>query len=197
MLNYGAAAQTYFGYNTDNLMNAELTAEQKALNIPYDETLFKNSVAADPAKIGAFSATSSGFSKKSATVSFEGAFCVNYYFTPSAAVNGDMTLYIWTPEAYAAATTLTAENATVVPMVAGTDGRYFGQVEGIAAKRLDETYYVAGVYTDANGNTYCTGIIAYSLSKYCINNAKPGKEMQELASATAMYGYYAKLYFTK
>ena len=73
---------------------------------------------------------------------------------------------------------------------------YWGQVSGIAAKSLDETYYVAGVYTDADGNTYCTGVIAYSLSKYCMNNAKPGKDMQALASATAMYGYYAKLYFT-
>jgi hypothetical protein len=166
------------------------------MNIAYDETLFKNAVAVDPAKIGAFSATATGFSKKTATVSFEGAFLINYYFTPNVAVDGNMTLYIWTPEDYAAATTLTAENATVVPMIAGPDGRHFGQVEGIAAKALDDTYYVAGVYTDANGNTYCTGIIAYSLSKYCINNAKPGKDMQELASATAMYGYYAMLYFT-
>jgi hypothetical protein len=55
---------------------------------------------------------------------------------------------------------------------------------------------VAGVYTDAEGNTYCTGVIAYSLSKYCMNNAKPGKTMQELASATAMYGYYANAYFS-
>jgi hypothetical protein len=54
---------------------------------------------------------------------------------------------------------------------------------------------VAGVYTDANGNTHCTGIIAYSLSKYCMNNAKPGKAMQELAAATAMYGYYANIHF--
>ena len=29
MLNYGAAAQAYFGYNTDNLMNASLTIEQQ------------------------------------------------------------------------------------------------------------------------------------------------------------------------
>jgi hypothetical protein len=28
-----------------------------------------------------------------------------------------------------------------------------------------------------------------------MNNAKPGKNMQELAANTAMYGYYAKLYF--
>lgn len=31
MLNYGAAAQVYFGYDTDNLVNRDLTDEQKAL----------------------------------------------------------------------------------------------------------------------------------------------------------------------
>jgi hypothetical protein len=30
-----------------------------------------------------------------------------------------------------------------------------------------------------------------------MNNAKEGKPMQALAAATAMYGYYAKAYFTK
>ncbi|MCR5811164.1 MAG: leucine-rich repeat domain-containing protein, partial [Lachnospiraceae bacterium] len=34
MLNYGAAAQTYFGYNTSNLVNSELTAAQQALATP-------------------------------------------------------------------------------------------------------------------------------------------------------------------
>ncbi len=196
MLNYGAAAQSYFGYNTSSLMNSGLTAEQKALISPYDKTLFTGAVAADPNKVGNFAATSSGFAKKSITVSFEGAFCMNYYFTPNAAVSGDMTLYIWTPAAYASAATLTAQNAAeVIPMVPGSDGRYWGQVSGIAAKALDETYYVAGVYTDAAGNTYCTGVISYSLSKYCISKAVSGNAMQELASATAMYGYYAKEFF--
>jgi hypothetical protein len=107
-----------------------------------------------------------------------------------------MTLYVWTPEAYAAAGTLTAENAAAtVTMVAGSDGRYWGQVSGIAAKALDETYYVAGVYTDAAGNACSTGVIAYSLSKYCISKAVDGNAMQELAAATAMYGYYAKDFF--
>ena len=195
MLNYGAAAQSYFNYNTDSLMNAELTAEQKALVVAYDKALFMNAVAADADKAANFSATD-GFNKKSVTVSFEGAFCVNYYFTPSAAVSGDMTLYVWTPEAYATTTKLTAENASeAIAMTAGTDGRYFGQVSGIAAKNLDKTYYVAGVYTDAEGNTYCTGVIAYSLSKYCIGKAVDGNAMKELAEGTAMYGYYAQLYF--
>jgi hypothetical protein len=197
MLNYGAAAQTYFNYRTDALMNAGLTDAQKALVIDYDAALFTGAVPADPGKIGDFAATA-GFSAKSASVSFEGAFAVNYYFAPSAAVKGQVKLYIWTPGDYAAAAVLTAENASqVVAMQAQEGGTYWGQLQGIAAKMLDETYYVAGVYTDEDGNTCSTGIIAYSLSKYCINNAKPGKEMQELAANTAMYGYYAAAYFNK
>jgi hypothetical protein len=197
MLNYGAAAQTFFNYRTDALMNAGLTAEQKALVMDYNASLFTGAVPVDSSKVGGFGETS-GFAAKSASVSFEGAFAVNYYFTPSTAVSGDLKLYIWTPEDYAAATRLTAKNAsTVVSMKAQADGSYWGQVEGIAAKMLDKTYYVAGVYADAQGNTYCTGVIAYSLSKYCMNNAKPGKDMQELAGATAMYGYYADLLLNK
>ena len=197
MLNFGAAAQEYFGYKTDDLMNAELTDEQKALVIPYDKTLFTGAVEADASKVGAFAATASGFAEMGATVSLEGAFSVNYYITPSATVDRDLTLYIWTPEAYAAADILTAENASqTVSMTICGQGSYWGQVKNIAAKGLDDTYYVAGVYTDDSGNTYCTGVIAYSLSKYCINKAVDGCNMQQLAGATAMYGYYAKQYFT-
>lgn len=197
LLNFGAAAQEYFGDKVNDLMNAELTDAQKALVIPYDRNLFTGAVEADEAKIGAFAATATGFSEKGVSVSLEGAFSMNYYFTPDTAMSGDMTLYIWTPEAYAAADTLTADNASeTVTMVVTSLDNYWGTVSGIAAKCLDDTYYVAGVYADADGNTYCTGVIAYSLSKYCINKAANGSNMQQLASATAMYGYYAKLYFT-
>jgi hypothetical protein len=82
-------------------------------------------------------------------------------------------------------------------MTKQANGSYWGQVSGIAAKNLDETYYVSAVYTDTQGNTHCRGVVAYSLSTYCMNNAKPGKDMQELAANTAMYGYYAKAFFNK
>ena len=194
MLNYGAAAQNHFGYNTDSLMNAELTDEQQSMVMAYDSSLFTGAVVASGNKIGNFAATDTGFTKKTATVSFEGAFAINYYFTPSAAVSGEMKLYYWTSAGYAATTALTTDNATgSITMVAGSDGRYWGQISGIAAKALDDTYYVAAVYTDAEGNSYCTGVIAYSLSKYCMNNASG--TMGELAQATAMYGYYAKHFF--
>ena len=193
MLNYGAAAQEYFGYRTEDLMNRDLTDAQKALVMAYDKTLFTGSVAADAAKTGAFPRTE-GFHSKSVTVSFEGAFAINYYFVPSAEVAGDMTFYLWTPEAYASAAQLTAHNASkVITMKAQENGAYWAQLSGIAAKMLDETYYVAGVYTDAEGNTHCTGVIAYSLSRYCMNNVNGN--MSKLAQTTDMYGYYAETYF--
>jgi GH25 family lysozyme M1 (1,4-beta-N-acetylmuramidase) len=194
MLNYGAAAQTYFGYRTDDLMNACLTGEQQALVTAYNSSLFNGAVAADASKTVNFAKTAAGFSTRKATVSFDGAFAINYYFSPTAEVVGNMKLYIWNPEVYAAVSQLTADNASaVVSMEAQTDGAHWGQVSGIAAKNLDKTYYMAGIYTDAEGNTYCTGVTAYSLSKYCMNTANGN--MGQLAQATAMYGYYAAQFF--
>jgi hypothetical protein len=193
MLNYGTEAQNYFNYNTDALMNGDLTAEQRALVTAYSAGLFKGAVSADEAKTGSFAKTD-GFSRKTASVSFEGAFAINYYFTPSAEISGDMTFYYWTPEAYASAETLTADNASgTMTMILAENGSYWADVSGIAAKKLDETYYVAGVYIDTDGNVHCTGVVPYSLSKYCIGNASGN--MGELAQAAAMYGYYAKCYF--
>jgi hypothetical protein len=195
MLNYGAAAQEYFGYKTSDLMNAGLTAAQKALVADYSAGYFTGAVAADSSKTTNFAKTD-GFTSRSATVSFEGAFAVNYYFAPSASVAGEMKLHIWTPEAYSAASRLTSTNATTVSMVKQSNGTYWAQLQGIPAKALDSTYYVAATYTDTAGNYHCTGVIAYSLSKYCMSKAADST-MGRLAQATAMYGYYASLYFSK
>jgi hypothetical protein len=194
MLNYGAAAQEYFGYKTSDLMNAGLTAAQKALVVDYNAGYFTGAVAADSSKTTNFAKTD-GFTSRSATVSFEGAFAVNYYFAPSASVAGEMKLHIWTPEAYSAASRLTSTNATTVSMVKQSDGTYWAQLQGIPAKALDSTYYVAATYTDTAGNYHCTGVIAYSLSKYCMSKAADST-MGQLARAAAMYGYYADQYFT-
>jgi hypothetical protein len=196
MLNYGAAAQSYFGYNTDSLMNRELTEAQQALVMGYDAGLFTGAVPAEPNKVGALTATATGFSKKSVTVSFEGAFAINYYFTPNAAIDADITFCYWTAQDYNAAATLMPSNATgKMTMEDNGAGVYWARITGIAAKQLDDTYYVAAFYT-SDSTVCCTGVVAYSLSKYCMGKAVDGNAMQGLASATAMYGYYAKCYFT-
>jgi hypothetical protein len=77
-----------------------------------------------------------------------------------------------------------------------TDGtnRYWANVSGIAAKDIDKTVYACGVY-EIDGQTYSTGVIAYSLAKYCANRANVAGEFQSFAAATAVYGYHAKTYF--
>ena len=194
MLNYGAAAQQYFGYKTDALMNADLTAEQQALVSVYDESMVASLVSADASKLGSFAATTGGFSKLSASVSFEGAFSINYYFTPGKSVDGDVTMYYWTADTYNSAAELTAENAFAsYAMVPGEE--YWGSVVDIAAKRMDETIYVAAVYT-SGGEICSTGVLAYSLGRYCESIASDDASgMQPLAQATAVYGSYAKDYF--
>lgn len=194
MLNYGAAAQGYFGYRTDALMNAGLTAEQKALVVDYDACRFRGAVAADPGKTGVFT-NAYGFDRKGASVSFEGAFSINYYFQPSYAVAGNLTMYVWDADAYGNAAQLTFANAAQVITASQADaGTYCATVRGIAAKAVDETIYVAAVYTNADGETCCSGVVAYSLSAYCMRNAS-NATMGALAQATAVYGYYADIYF--
>jgi hypothetical protein len=193
MLNYGAAAQQYFGYKTDDLMNAELTDAQKALVGEYNADLFNGTVAADPEKIDSFfTATETGFQRIGATVSFEGAFALNFYFKPDCEVN-DLTFYFWTNDVYNTAETLDASNASgMLDLASNANGIYHGAITGIAAKELDDTVYVAATYT-VDGQTFCSGVIAYSLSGYCMKQANGN--MGELAQATAMYGYYAANYF--
>ncbi len=193
MLNYGAAAQQYFNYRTWDLMNAGLTNAQKALVQPYSENLFGNSFVVDPGKLGDFAYTT-GYDVRQISVSFEGAFTLNYYATSDRAVAGDMKIYVWNARDYAAVSTLTAENATqVITMEKRTERDFWAQITGIAAKEIDDNYYLAVVYTDTDGNVCCSGTTAYSLSKYCRNQTNG--TMGDLAKATAMYGYYAAEYF--
>jgi hypothetical protein len=77
-------------------------------------------------------------------------------------------------------------------LASNANGIYHGAITGIAAKELDDTVYVAATYT-VDGQTFCSGVIAYSLSGYCMKQANGN--MGELAQATAMYGYYAANYF--
>ena len=190
MLNYGAAAQEYFGYKTDALMNASLTAEQQALVQAYDSSMVQNVVKADASKVGSF-VMNGGYSNIFPTVSFEGAFAINFYFTPNNAVDDDLTFYFWDAATYNSVDVLTVDNATVVQPMAQDGSNWGAAVSGIAAKAIDETVYVAAIYT-SNGVEYPTGIVAYSLGNYCKTLASNGNAF---GAATAVYGFYAKAYF--
>ena len=189
MLDYGAEAQKYFDYKTAALMNKGFGGEAV-----YEDGMLADVGSVDSAKLGSFAATAGAFTSSYPKVSFEGAFAINYYFTPAEAVDNGVTLYYWDSAAYADAQELTAENATgTVKMTAGTE--YWGSVTGIAAKQIDETIYVAAVYT-SNGQTCCSGVIAYSLGRYLETVASDAtSDAQFLAQTAAIYGTCAKDYF--
>ena len=195
MLNYGATAQYYFGYNTDNYVNKDLTAEQKALVTKYSASLVNSSTTVDSSKVGIFT-NNGGFSKRSPAVSFEGAFCINYFFTPSNTPDNDnVRLYYWTEEAYDGVYVMKPANASgSIMMVNDGTGVYHAVIDGIAAKDINRTIYVAAGY-NCNGTSYCTGVLPYSIGTYCVSKASTTGTIQPLAKATAVYGYYAQQLF--
>lgn len=194
MLNYGAAAQTYFGYKPYSLANNGLTAEQKSLISSYSANMVPAANKADSSKTGIF-ANSAGFSSKRPAVSFGSAFSIEYFFTPAYTPSGSVTMYYWTQADYSGAATLSASNASGrITMTPNGDGSYHCAITGIAAKDLNQTIYVAGGYRSGTTN-HCTGILPYSIGTYCASQVSKGADVKDLAAATAVYGYYANAYF--
>ena len=199
MLNYGAAAQLSFGYRTDSLMNADLTAEQQALVKDYDETMMNDLVSVDPNKMGEFVYNPAGFISRKPSVSFDGDFSINFYFTTAFVPDAYVTIYLWIVDDYGKVQVLTAENASGSGVMSptGVENQYWVKITEIAAKQVDETIFVAAVYTH-NGQSYCTGVLNYSVGAYCeATIAAQGQEtgMGPICAGAAVYGYYAKQYF--
>ena len=121
-------------------MNSFLTDEQKALVSDYSADMVEGIIPADSSKTGNFKAVSGGYSALAPNVVFEGAFSINYYFTPAKAIDGELKLYYWKLDDYNAADVLTADNATGVVIMEETSvaGQYLGAVPEIAAKQIDQ-----------------------------------------------------------
>ena len=194
MLNYGAEAQLYFGHNTSALANASLTAAQKALPAAYDASMIKTVSSPSTMKQGIF-LNNSGFASRKPAISFEGAFCINYFFTPNYAPENGITLYYWNASSYNRAGVLTIANASGSIKLEGSGtGEYRGDITGIAAKALSDAVYVAAVYENG-GTSWTSGVLGYSIGTYCSSQASKGNAISALAKATAVYGYHAKAYF--
>jgi hypothetical protein len=169
--------------------------EYQDLVVGYDPNLLLQPGTVGAAKAGVFGTEKNGFSKRSVSMSAEGIFSLNYYFTPE--VKADkVTFCYWTEEQYNSVSTLTFANVSGTKEMVASDGGnvYWASVDGIAAKDLDQTVYACGVY-EVDGVLYSTGVISYSLAKYCINKASVANDVQDLAAATVVYSYHAKAYF--
>jgi hypothetical protein len=194
MLNYGAQAQLYFGHNTATLANGSLTPDQKILPEDY-RTNMVSAVPGTPAEKQGIFTNNAGFASRKPAISFEGAFCINYFFTPNYAPDSGITLYYWNAEDYNANSVLTPSNATGKFKLEGSEtGEYRGKITGISAKALSEAVYVACAYK-SGGTVWTSGVLGYSIGSYCSGQASKPNAISELAMATAVYGYHAKQYF--
>ena len=128
------------------------------------------------------------------TVTAGGALALNCRFNPAYTMDGDMTMYYWDAATYDSVDALTLENATGSAKMTVIDEAYQASVTGIAAKDIDKTIYVVGVY-ESNGVTYTTGVISYNLNTYfdALRTALPA--CKTLCEAAVVYCDYAKLYF--
>ena len=192
LMNYGAEAQKYFNYKTDDLMNKDITAELQAMLNGFSADSLNSVISVESSKQGVFTANG-GFTNKYPSVTTGGVFEINYYFAPEFVVDGNMTLYCWSEDTYLNAEVLTAENADAVMTMDAVNGEYVGNSQQIVAKDMDKTVYAAAVY-ESNGTIYCTGVLPYSIAAYCQSNAQDA-ELADIANAIAVYGNAAKALF--
>ena len=198
MMNYGAEAQKFFAahgdYTYTELMNVGFE-EYQYLVKPYADNLLNMPTTVDAVKAGSLGTGVNGFTSRSVSMSADGNFQLNYYFTTSAPADKVM-FYYWTADRYAVVDTLTLDNASgsveMEPQEAANT--YWASYPGIAAKDMDKTVFACGVY-EKDGKLYTTGVISYSLARYCISRVAAGGDFANLAAATAVYGYHAKSYF--
>ena len=194
MLNYGTEAQVYFNHNIANLANATLTSEQATLPEIYREEMANAVPAVSIMKQGDFT-NNSGFTSRQPAISFEGAFCINYFFTPKYLPTDGISLYYWTETDYDDVSVLTAENASGCIKLEGSGvSQYRGDIIGISAKNISQAIYVAAVYSDGT-TTWTSGVLGYSIGAYCSSQISKAGDIADLAMATAVYGYHAKQYF--
>lgn len=194
LLNYGAAAQTYFGHNTDALMNAELTDVQQAWE--WDESLVRDSWSVDTAKEGALTRDKTVVSSRSGSLELEGAINVVFSGGVKNITVAKAELLLWTEADFNAADVLTEENATeTVEMTQRSDGKYEYICKGIAAKEMFCVIYGCQKYTDTDGNVYYGGVMPFCAERYGYNHSEDGSDLGALAQSMVIYGDAARTYF--
>lgn len=189
LMNYGAAAQTYFNYKTDTLMNAWLPAELQQLDWS-DELI--NALPTDRSKFS-YEADSS-ITLRGSSVTFVGAVNQNFYFNIPEELTETATtveLLYWTESDYEALSELTVDNARRVDFSLA-DGR--AVVEGTAAKNLGNAIYFAVRIVNAEGEYFSRLYTdsAHDYARRVLSSSSTTDAMKELAMALVIYSCKAE-----
>jgi hypothetical protein len=217
LLNFGAAAQEYFDYKTDALVNANMHKyldrgwiDASMVEMNWDSSYLVPLDSPDPEMTVNFTQTES-LSDNSNSLFLKGAISINYFTT----IGHDLgtlenaqshIMYFWTEERYAelraAGTPLTKDNASYYVEAELVYSNKYGwefevMSEPISAKDWGNTIYSALCVTDNAGIEHCSGVLVYSPLKYAANkvSGSPNSEIARLSQWMAIYSKRAIEYF--
>jgi len=177
-------------------MNASLTDEQKIL--AWNDSLVRSAWTVDATKQGTLARDKSNMGAPSASLALETTIDLNCFFKVTGSFNvASVKAYFWTSEDFDAADVLTTDNASfevdLTDVEKDSQGRYPYTCTGEPARRMFKPMYLCAVATDADGNTYSTGVVAFSAERYSyMNYNKADANTANLAKALALYGDAAR-----
>ena len=185
MLNYGAAAQIYFDYNTDNLANADLTEDQQALASQElaEMTSHKNAVGGEAATV-VLAGTA---------LVLENAIETNYYLNLNGYNAEDLVAKI----TYVDCLGNKVEEVVEGKDFAVKDQYHVVRFSGLSSREM-RTVYSMTVF-DKEGNvvsaTYEYSIESYAVSQ--LSKTAEGSDFYNILVAMMKYGFSAESYFNK
>lgn len=160
LLNYGAAAQTYFNYKADELMNENLTAAQKELGWT-EEWLVELE-----AEKGTDLSADDAVQITGAWLTLEGAIDLNFQVAVDSSVTvTEGGLLVWTQDQHSKLDTLTAATALKYGL-SGKNGSYSGRCAEIPAAEIGRTVYACAYVMDESGETHYSAIRRTSPMSY-------------------------------
>lgn len=186
LLNYGTAAQTYWHYNTANLANANLTAEQQMLATQTTPTLesCKALTKHDGATVHF----------KSASLSLKEKVTINYYLDLTdynGAVN-DLQVVISYADADGSLKTATIDGSAL----SYRNGSYVASFSALNAIQM-RTVCTAEVYDKTTGERI-SDTVTYSIESYAASKSNDADALLvELVNAMMKYGDAANAFFNQ
>lgn len=198
LLNYISAAQMYFDKNTPaaDLVNADLTADQKTLNWENISFNLAPEVPADKQ----VERDANVFTGTGKNLLFEEMISIVSIFKIDDSVIADAKEYgtiYWTAEQFAALEgapsidNIGAGTKTGMSVYRGNAGQWYSQAPEIAAKNMADTqYFYLGYVIHADGSVSYSGVQSYTVEQYISNTVGKTSTSDEMrAFAQWLYFY--------
>ena len=177
MLNYGTYAQTHFGYNTENLSNASLSADEIAAVTAVEDTVFDTYAATgrNNTSVGSFAGSS---------LVLESETTLNVYFSPADGVSLENLTFTVDGKSVPAVSTAISETAY-----------YMISITNIAAQDLDKAFEVT-VSNGTESSSYQVSAFSYCRDVMLQNTGTTyTNELKNALKALYLYNQTANKYF--